>query len=221
MSATKICRDCNQPLTEENHRRKDGRRCTPCYRKYARDRKRAQYHNNPDLRAYHVAHSQNARADPDKREAAKMAREKPEVVSKRNQRRKERYDMEPKFRMLYVLRGRIQAALEGKAKAESTDALLGISRDQFVKWIEYQFEDGMTWDNHGTYWHIDHVQPCASFDLNDEKQQKVCFSWKNQQPLRAEANLSKSDTVSVELIAEHALKVAEYEVKYALDKLNI
>ena len=60
------------------------------------------------------------------------------------------------------------------------------------KWIESQFVDGMSWDNHGE-WHIDHIRPCASFDLTDPEQQKECFNYKNLQPLWAKDNLSKGD----------------------------
>ena len=48
----------------------------------------------------------------------------------------------------------------------------------------------MTWDNHGE-WHIDHIKPCASFDLTDADQQRECFNYTNLQPLWAKDNLSK------------------------------
>ena len=50
----------------------------------------------------------------------------------------------------------------------------------------------MKWDNHGLYgWHIDHIQPCNSFDLSNEEEQKKCFHYSNMQPLWAFDNLSK------------------------------
>ena len=51
----------------------------------------------------------------------------------------------------------------------------------------------MTWDNHGQ-WHIDHIKPCAKFDLTDKDQQKACFHYTNLQPLWKEDNLSKRDS---------------------------
>ncbi len=48
----------------------------------------------------------------------------------------------------------------------------------------------MNWDNRRT-WHIDHIRPCASFDLTDPEQQKVCFNFRNLQPLFAIDNLKK------------------------------
>lgn len=54
----------------------------------------------------------------------------------------------------------------------------------------------MNWDNHGRgkgKWNIDHIYPCASFDLNKESEQKKCFNYTNLQPLWSEENLKKSD----------------------------
>ena len=38
---------------------------------------------------------------------------------------------------------------------------------------------------------LDHVKPCASFNLQNEKEQQLCFNWSNLQPLEASANISK------------------------------
>jgi hypothetical protein len=48
----------------------------------------------------------------------------------------------------------------------------------------------MTWENI----HIDHIRPCASFDLSDPEQQKLCFNYKNLRPMLAHENLSKNST---------------------------
>jgi hypothetical protein len=49
----------------------------------------------------------------------------------------------------------------------------------------------MSWENHGE-WHIDHIRPCAAFDLTLAAEQKVCFHYSNLQPLWAEENMKKS-----------------------------
>ena len=50
----------------------------------------------------------------------------------------------------------------------------------------------MTWENHGEVWEIDHINPCASFDLTDIKQQKQCFHYTNLQPLFKTTEIAKS-----------------------------
>ena len=57
--------------------------------------------------------------------------------------------------------------------------------------LESLFVPGMTWDNQGE-WHIDHVIPCAAFDLTDPAQQSECFHYTNLQPLWAVDNLKKA-----------------------------
>jgi hypothetical protein len=72
-------------------------------------------------------------------------------------------------------------------------SLVGCSGEFLRTHIESQFEPDMFWHNYGK-WHVDHIRPCASFDLSDGEQMKQCFNWKNLQPLWAMDNLKKSDT---------------------------
>lgn len=88
------------------------------------------------------------------------------------------------------LRSRTTAALKGKNKSAATLELLGADVDFVRGYLESQFTDGMSWDNYGK-WHIDHIRPCASFDLADPEQQRKCFHYSNLQPLWAEDNLRK------------------------------
>jgi hypothetical protein len=68
--------------------------------------------------------------------------------------------------------------------------LLGCDIDTLKNHLQLKFIQGMTWDNYGE-WHIDHIKPCASFDLINPDQQKVCFHYTNLQPLWASDNCSK------------------------------
>ena len=68
---------------------------------------------------------------------------------------------------------------------------MGASIPFVKKWIESKFKQGMSWDNHGKgkgKKHIDHIRPCASFDLTDLEQQRECFYYSNLQPLWQEDN---------------------------------
>jgi len=103
---------------------------------------------------------------------------------------------DPLFKLTHNLRSRLYMALKGKLKSASTMQLVGCTIDFLKSHLEFQFAEGMTWDNYGQ-WHIDHIRPCASFDLSDDKQQQECFHYSNLQPLWATDNLSKSDTYEV------------------------
>lgn len=90
------------------------------------------------------------------------------------------------------MKDRIRNALKGKTKSESTLKLLGCPIYEFRKHLESQFTKGMNWSNYGYYgWHIDHIRPCARFDLSKPEEQQKCFHYTNLQPLWKEDNQSK------------------------------
>ena len=90
------------------------------------------------------------------------------------------------------LNNQLKRALAGNTKTESIVLLLGCSMKEFVSHMESQFSEGMSWDNYGRYgWHIDHIKPCASFNLADPLQQKECFHYTNLQPLWCKDNMRK------------------------------
>lgn len=102
-----------------------------------------------------------------------------------------RYATDINYKIKVCLRGRLGMALRGSLKASNTTALLGCSIDELRFHLERQFQPGMTWENHGPVWHIDHIKTCASFDLSNPEQQKQCFHYTNLQPLWAVENLKK------------------------------
>ena len=89
------------------------------------------------------------------------------------------------------LRKRLWDCLGGTVGRRSRE-LTGADIEVVRAHIEKQFVDGMTWENRGE-WHVDHIRPCASFDLTDPEQQRQCFHYTNLQPLWAEDNIRKSD----------------------------
>lgn len=96
------------------------------------------------------------------------------------------------FKLLENLRCRIFNALRNNYKSKSTIKLIGCSIEQLKNHLEKQFKPGMTWNNHSVKgWHIDHIKPCASFDLSKPSEQRKCFHYTNLQPLWAKENLEK------------------------------
>lgn len=114
----------------------------------------------------------------------------------------------------YIIRNCIKNSLKQYNKDaknnDKTSKFLGCTISFFRKWIEYQFYDDMSWKNHGSYWHLDHVKPCASYNLKDEKEVFKCYNWKNYRPLEASENLDKGDAVIPILIDVHKLIVKDF-----------
>ena len=107
-----------------------------------------------------------------------------------NRFRNKKLKLDINYRILHNLRGRLHSALNGKSKIKRTLELLSCTIDEFKNHLQSQFTKGMSWDNYGL-WHIDHIRPCASFDLSKKLEQLECFNFKNLQPLWALDNLKK------------------------------
>jgi len=108
-----------------------------------------------------------------------------------------RYHNDINRKISTCLRSRLNKALKGNVKSESTMKLVGCTVDELRNHLESQFESWMTWENHGPYdptkqtWHFDHIMPMDAFDLSDPKQQQEVCNYKNIRPLLAQDNLIK------------------------------
>jgi len=123
--------------------------------------------------------------------------------------------LDPEFNLIDRLRRRMNHAVKAAGldkKCDSSSELLGISPQGLKEWLESQFTDGMTWENRSD-WHIDHRVPCAAFDLSDEKNQRICFWYKNLQPMWAKDNMQKSNTYTEEEKNALMLEYSEYYKK--------
>ena len=102
------------------------------------------------------------------------------------------YKTNIQYKIKQLLRRRILDALKGNPKIRTTMNLVGCSIDNLKRHLKKQFTPGMMWENYGK-WHIDHIRPCAKFDLSKVSEQRKCFNYKNLQPLWAVDNLRKGD----------------------------
>lgn len=105
----------------------------------------------------------------------------------------------PSYALRVAVAGRINAALRKSVgrpgKAGPTLELLGCTADQYRIYLEGLFEPGMSWQNWASDgWHIDHVRPLASFDLDVPAEQRAAFHYSNTRPMWAKENLRKSST---------------------------
>jgi hypothetical protein len=109
---------------------------------------------------------------------------------KRRKYQNEKQKRDPNYKLIKIIRTRITGVLKGRFKSKRTIELLGCSIEEVWNHLESKFKSGMTKENHGL-WHIDHIKPCASFDLTDPEQQAICFHYTNLQPLWAVDNRRK------------------------------
>ena len=110
---------------------------------------------------------------------------------------REKYSTDIGFKLKHITSARIHEALKTyqTLKKDRTLEYLGCSIGDYYNYLESKFDDKMSWDNQGDYWHIDHIKPIASFDLNNEEELYKCFNYTNTQPMEALENRIKSDKI--------------------------
>jgi hypothetical protein len=131
---------------------------------------------------------------------SKLYRQRQAVKERRNENARNRRAADPQFALSNSLRRRMNIAIQrvGARRYKSLEELIGCTVDFLMGYIAAQFKEGMTWDNR-RIWHIDHVRPCAKFDLRDPEQQKKCFHYSNLSPEWAIDNIRKAAHLRNEL----------------------
>lgn len=121
---------------------------------------------------------------------------------------KNKYQNDQDYKIKTIMNKRIRDYI--KSKNKPTLEFLGCSIKDFKKWIEYQFDENMNWDNMGSYWHFDHVKPCKSFNFSVESEILECYNWTNLRPLKASENISKGSKIDNNIINKHKILVENY-----------
>lgn len=127
---------------------------------------------------------------------------------------------DPICKIIYNCRNRLLSAIGKQNKKQETVSYLGEDINNIKKWLEFCFVDTMTWDNQGSFWHIDHVIPVSRFNLKNEEDVIRCFNWKNLSPLTKKENLTKSNNILPSQIQEHINKLRLFISTYDTNKHN-
>lgn len=121
---------------------------------------------------------------------------------------RERRRSDPVFRAMLNHRRRVRDHVKGRIKKVS--ASWSITHAEFMKYIEAKFDKGMTWENYGSYWDLDHIFPLSKIDVSCEYNQLAAFHYKNLQPLHWEKNRKqKRDGVTPETQAHFKRLIRE------------
>jgi len=116
-------------------------------------------------------------------------------IAYRKERIKERRNSKFNYGLSDKLRSKVRSEIKNNSlkTQDSYNELVGCSIRELKKHLESKFLEGMTWENYGTGgWHIDHLLPCAVFNLKDPEEQKKCFHYSNLQPMWAIQNFDKN-----------------------------
>ena len=212
--------EANRRKTDPNWKENKNRIAKESYARHkddpeAKEKRREKYEKNKDkdwykeasLKAKQKFVASGKKAEADKRYAqSEFGKQSHEKARKTWQKKFEekvgmpfssyRLKTDPQFKLHCRLNTRVHKALErdGTVKANKTTQLVGCSIKELKDYLQAHWEKGMNWENYTKEgWHIDHIRPCASFDLTDNEQQKVCFNWRNLMPMWGQENMEKGD----------------------------
>lgn len=182
-----VCLDCG--VTCE--RAPQATRCLECAEEHKKQRESKWRSANDnklkeDKRRYHEENAEVIRqrvkdwrlANPEKRREQTTRRRK-----------------DPRYRLRYAISNGIRLSLLGNKRGRSWEKLVGYSLDELMRHLERQFLSGMTWENYGPDWHVDHIIADSDFDYETPEcaDFKAAWALTNLRPLWANDNVRKSN----------------------------
>ena len=186
----KMCSECSR-----NNRLK---RCQD-YKKRNKDRI-SDYNKNYKIENESYVRDYNKKYNIDNRD---------KIQKRQTEQHRERRKVDANYKMSIVLRNRFRKFYKGKTKNGMLD-IVGCSYENYCRWIEFNFDSNMSWENHGEVWHIDHVLFCHLFDHTEQNDIKICFNWKNTRPLLVNKNLSRKSIIEKDLL-NHEIRLKYFE----------
>lgn len=210
------CNKCLITLNNEN-RVKDRHCCKNCYntnrREYKKNNKdkisksnKIYYEKNKEIIANYYKNHYIENKDKYLENNRKWRNNNRETINKQAN---ERFLKNPIAKLKKVCRTRIYNILKGKYNKISLQ-LIDCEPSLLLLWLKYNFKDTMDFNNHGSFWHIDHVIPCSLFDLTKEEEIQHCFRWINLQPLEGSLNTSKQNKLDKNEVINHYTKVKDF-----------
>ena len=105
--------------------------------------------------------------------------------------------------MKYNEKKRLQIALRRLYATNSPSkeilTLIGIDKQGFINNVNKYLLEGMTKENFGKIWGLDHIVPVDLFDINEEAEKKLCYNYQNIIPMFNNDNRLKGASVHFSL----------------------
>lgn len=94
-----------------------------------------------------------------------------------------------------TMSNRIRASLKKGKEGRGWEECVNYTLQDLINHLQLQFNLFMTWDNYGSYWHLDHIIPKSYFEYTSTTDQafKDCWGLDNLQPLESYVNMMKSN----------------------------
>ena len=111
--------------------------------------------------------------------------------------KKQRRSKDPKYKLSWNISSLMRVTLQRKGvkKTLAFEKAVGYTISQLKEHLENKFDDKMSWENYGSYWHVDHIKPVSLFNFSsiEDQEFKDCWALNNLQPLEAIENIKKGN----------------------------
>lgn len=173
------CKDCSRKATNE-YRAKNREKVNEWNRLGGARYREA---NREQLREYYAQY-RNQNRETIREQARRWARDNADYRRQKMQR--------PKERLRHRVSNGILKSLK-RAKGGTWETLVGYTVVELMAHLEGQFLPGMSWENYGHRWHVDHIVPVAAFNYTTPQHIdfKRCWALDNLRPLWAKENIAK------------------------------
>ena len=113
--------------------------------------------------------------------------------------RRKRYKTDVSFRLKSITSTNIRRCITNRSdKTQPSLKYVDYTIPELKQHIESLFVKGMSWNNHGSIWHVDHIKPLASYNFYNQDGMlnldviREANSLSNLRPMFIKDNLSKS-----------------------------
>lgn len=129
------------------------------------------------------------------KEKIKKAQQNPNYKKWVSEYWKQRRKTDPKYRLDWNMGKNIWFALRENKAGQHWESLVGYTLKELIIHLESQFDKNMSWNNYGSYWHVDHYIPKSWFMYENPKDIgfKICWGLDNLQPKEKISNIMKGN----------------------------
>jgi hypothetical protein len=212
MAPTKVCSKCrlNKPLTDYNKqagtRLGVRSRCISCTKEDHREsldrhKERTAKYRAENAEKNRARYAKYAANNPEvgRRRTARWRDKNREKVREINRRHDAKSRATPRGRLDNAMSSNVHRWLAKGSKAgRSWEQLVGYTATELMDHLERQFLPGMTWENYGPVWHVDHHIPLSAhnYESPDHADFQKAWALTNLRPLWAFDNMSKRSKLS-------------------------
>jgi len=124
----------------------------------------------------------------DKLQREKNFKNHPDRLRGYSKKYKSKKKLDPLWRLNKNLSCAIWSWLKTDKGYKHWEEFVEFTKEELIAHLEKQFTPEMSWDNYGSFWHVDHIKPITLCENFEE-----AWELSNLQPLKKEDNLSKGN----------------------------